>query len=144
MSQARNGHVPFGDADGLDGPPPWVRAVDPANPLAAQQYDADYIRVVRLAGECDIATREALAHHLETALADDPLGVVFDLTQLRLCDAGCIGQLLVFACGHAAAIAGAGGIVARALDVLDPVSLLPRYDTVPAAVTALTDCLLIQ
>ena len=102
-------------------------------PLEVRRYNLDGCRVLTLAGECDLATRDTLRDGLDNALTDTPRLLIVDLAQLRFCDGRGAALILIAAQTNPLALAGLTGTPRRVFDLLDPANEVPRYPTVTDA-----------
>lgn len=116
-----------------------IETAQPASssPLRLRSRDSGSTRVLTLAGECDLATRDALGAGLADAMSGNPGALVVDLTDVSFCDAACAGMLLAVARQIPVGLVKPTRIVARSLDLLAPRALLPRWATVDAALAGL-------
>lgn len=92
--------------------------------LRALHHRNGITAVLELHGECDYTTRPTLRTALGVALNGEPESLVIDLDQLTLCDAACAQDLLAVARLRSVGLARAHGVVARVLDLLDPMPSL--------------------
>jgi phosphoserine phosphatase RsbU/P len=106
--------------------------------LLLRGYTMGTVRVLQLTGECDLASRPALAAGLAAATSGGPAALVVDFTNVTYCDASSAGLLIALAGRVPVVLAGATGAPARVLDLLAPRAVLPRFHSVAAAVGALT------
>lgn len=99
-------------------------------PLDVRRYNIDGCRVLALAGECDLASRDMLRDGLVDALTDTPRLLIVDLAQLSFCDGHGAALILIAAQTSRLALAGLAGTPRLVFDVLDPANEVPRYPTV--------------
>ena len=97
--------------------------------------------VVRLSGELDYPSRDALEDMLTGALETGPPALVLDMSGVSFCDSSSL-QALLRASTRAAesgvgfALAAAKRVVTRPIAVLGLDGQLPGYDSVEAAIEA--------
>lgn len=93
-------------------------------------------RVVRLRGECDIASAPALQEALQPLRGPDVTDVVVDTSDLDFLDSTGLGVLIgalkrLRETGGELRIAGASGAVLRVLEVTGLDKVIPLTDVVP-------------
>jgi anti-anti-sigma factor len=71
-----------------------MEAVENDGLTAEVNVEPDRTVVVRVVGEIDISTVEAVRTAVATAMEHDPIGIVFDLSEVRFIDSSGIAVLL--------------------------------------------------
>jgi hypothetical protein len=84
--------------------------------------------VLELSGECDMGSLDRLELALARAerVAQDREGLIVDVSRLRFCDAHSAGLVMNTSTAVSTMLSGAGGIVKRVFDLIDPAHDMAR------------------
>jgi anti-anti-sigma factor len=101
------------------------------------------VQVVELSGDLDIARAAALRDELRRSIANDDVGLVVDLGEVRYLDSAGVNVLFEIAESLAerqlafAVVIPAGGLVERVVELVDLGAAADLHQTVEAAVAAM-------
>jgi hypothetical protein len=102
--------------------------------LLARRWASSSGSVLTLSGGADRATRSVLETHLSamTSVRDEKF--IVDVTALRYCDLGCAEMIMAAAKTTHVSLVGATGTVRRVFEFLDPLTTVPRFPAMGAAI----------